>query len=113
MKTPEQKLRWNKTGAIAILAFVAFSVALILSSCGSSKSAVSYHQGLQKELTFDNAVNNLETFTVKSAKEDKSALKKELKEIENRNQSNAKRKTIEQENAELRAKIEEAKTNNP
>lgn len=95
-----------------VLALIAISIAFILSSCGASQSAVSYHQGLQRELTFDNAINNLEAFTTKSAKEDNSALKKELKELQNQNKGIAKRKSIEQENAELRAKIEEAKKNN-
>ena len=113
MKTPEQKDRWSRFGAVAILALIAICIAFILNSCTVNQAAVPYHQGLQREATFDNRLENVEAFTVKSAKEDNSALKKGLKEIENRNQSNAKRKSIEQKNAELRAKIEEAKKNNP
>lgn len=111
MKTPEQNAKWSRIGAIAILTLIAVSIAFILSSCASHQAAVPYHEGLQREATFENRLDANESFTLKSLKEDNTALKKELKETEKLNGVNKKKKTVEEKNAELRAKIEEAKNN--
>lgn len=103
----------NDAVKLFVLAMIALVLVISLGGCGSSQSAVNYHQGLQRELTYDNAVNNLETFTVKSAKEDNKSLRKEVRGQEKQNSENAKRKTIEDKNAELRAKLEEVKNNKP
>lgn len=95
-----------KTTRLMIIALI-----ILLSSCMANKSAVPYHQGLQREATFANRLDNVEAFTVKSAKDDNSRLKQAWKSQKKQNNENAKRKAIEEKNAELRKKIEESKNN--
>ena len=61
---------------------ILFMIAVLVSSC-ASKSSLSYHNDLQKRLTFENAMKNNEMFTVKSYKSNLKSLEKELKAIGN------------------------------
>lgn len=75
---------------------------LALSSC--TKSAVPYHQDLQKEYSFKNRIKENEAFTMKSAKESLNDAKKDVREEKKDNKNSEKLKAVRAKTAELKSK---------
>ena len=71
------------------------------------QAAVPYHEGLQKEATFENRLGNVESFTLKSLRDDEKELKKKLKELQKLKAEHAKMDALELRLAGLRALIRE------
>jgi hypothetical protein len=79
------------------------TIILILGLSSCAKSSLEYHQNLQKELTFNNALKNNEQFTLQSAKEDFKNVKKNKKEDKKDDKEAEKINQLRQKTAELRS----------
>ena len=90
---------------MGLLAMIGVSLVVIL-SCGP-QSALPYHQGLQQELTYENRMNESESFTLKSYREDLKTLNKKLRDLEKQKGDQAKMNALAAEMYELRLKIAE------
>lgn len=84
-----------------------------LLGCGANQAAVPYHQGLQREATFENRLSENKSFTKSSFKEDVHALEKELRELQKKTGDKAELDALTARMAELRKQIESLKSNHP
>ena len=103
----------NPKVKLGFLALLLVSILWVLTSCNANKSAVPYHEGLQKEYTWEKRSKESESFTLKSYKEDIKALQAKLKELEKSNSENAKKQALIAQMAELRKQIEELEKYQP
>lgn len=83
-----------------------------MTACVSNQAAVPYHEGLQREATFQNRLGNVESFTKKSYNEDLKILKAKLNELESKEKKDKNNQSTLSKIEELRAKIKEHENNN-
>lgn len=101
-----QKNKWE----LITLGALFFALIWVLVGC-SPQAAVPYHQGLQKEATFENRLDKVESFTLKSLRDSEKDLKSKLKELKKRNNDHSRMREIESRLEVLRKEIEELEKN--
>lgn len=99
------KINWE----LVTLGVLFFALIWVLAGC--KRSAVPYHQKLQKEATYENRLDKVESFTLKSLKESEKDLKDKLAELRKRNKEHSEMRRIESRLDELRKEIEELEKN--
>lgn len=96
-----------KLGNLMMGLFMLLILIVAGTTSANAQKALPYHLKLQKENTFENRMKTNESFTLKSLREDNKALKDELKKSERAKKTSSKRQDIKNENAGLRARIED------
>lgn len=85
---------------------------LLFASC-ATLTGVEHHQKLQEEATFENRLGKLESFTLKSFKDDYKSLQSELRELKKKNGHKAKMNELSLRMEAIRKQIEELENKQP
>lgn len=107
MDNPRTNIQNHIRGLWILVGTILISLILIsFSGCGP-QSALPYHQGLQKEATFENRLGNVESFTKGSYLDDLKRLKDQLNEMEKWARKHQSNKEILAKMTEIRSMITE------